>query len=265
MTYSYTPHTDVAEFHRASELPVRTIPTTDISESERVLRARLVVEEALEFAEAMGFYTLELQDGTLVDFVSGGLARVYQYPDVETIDLTAAADALADIEYVIHGSAHTLGVPLADVFDIVHAANMRKVDPATGRVKRRESDGKVLKPDGWVAPDLAIAEYLASFGEPDEVASGQVHELKCWPEYFAAIWAGRKTFDVRVNDRDFHEGDSVYLREYDPLTETYSGRAQTALIGFVLSDGCAAIPAMDGHVVFSLLSPVEPVELPNAA
>ncbi len=35
------------------------------------------------------------------------------------------------------------------IFDIVHAANMRKFPD--GVVLRRE-DGKVLKPDGWVGP-----------------------------------------------------------------------------------------------------------------
>jgi len=31
---------------------------------------------------------------------------------------------------------------------------MAKVDPVTGKVKRRE-DGKILKPEGWTPPDLS--------------------------------------------------------------------------------------------------------------
>jgi len=31
--------------------------------------------------------------------------------------------------------------------------NFAKIDPDTGKVRKRE-DGKVLKPEGWKAPDL---------------------------------------------------------------------------------------------------------------
>jgi hypothetical protein len=31
--------------------------------------------------------------------------------------------------------------------------NFAKIDPTTGLVRKRE-DGKVLKPEGWTAPDL---------------------------------------------------------------------------------------------------------------
>jgi ASC-1-like (ASCH) protein len=44
----------------------------------------------------------------------------------------------------------------------------------------------------------------------------KVHELKCWPEYFIPIRQGRKTFEVRVADRDFQEGDFLLLKEYVP-------------------------------------------------
>jgi predicted HAD superfamily Cof-like phosphohydrolase len=32
--------------------------------------------------------------------------------------------------------------------------NFAKIDPDTGKVRKRE-DGKVLKPEGWKAPELA--------------------------------------------------------------------------------------------------------------
>lgn len=43
-----------------------------------------------------------------------------------------------------------------------------------------------------------------------------VHELKTWPDYFEAVTRGAKTFEVRVNDRDFELGDFLVLREWDP-------------------------------------------------
>jgi predicted HAD superfamily Cof-like phosphohydrolase len=33
--------------------------------------------------------------------------------------------------------------------------NFAKIDPATGKVRKRE-DGKVLKPEGWQPPNLAL-------------------------------------------------------------------------------------------------------------
>lgn len=42
----------------------------------------------------------------------------------------------------------------------------------------------------------------------------RVHELKTWVAQFKAVVDGRKTFEVRRNDRDYKEGDIVLLREY---------------------------------------------------
>jgi len=50
-----------------------------------------------------------------------------------------------------------------------------------------------------------------------------VHDLKCWPEFFHAIKQGRKSFDLRKNDRQFQVGDILLLREWIPQTEVYTG------------------------------------------
>lgn len=45
------------------------------------------------------------------------------------------------------------------------------------------------------------------------------HALKCWPEYFAALSTGHKTFEIRdTSDRDFRVGDLLVLREFVPCT-----------------------------------------------
>lgn len=54
-----------------------------------------------------------------------------------------------------------MGLPMEAGWHEVHASNMAKVDKETGKVIRRE-DGKILKPKGWVGPNLAA--ILA--GEP---------------------------------------------------------------------------------------------------
>lgn len=52
----------------------------------------------------------------------------------------------------------------------------------------------------------------------------KIHNLKCWPEYFEAIAQGRKTFEIRYDDRAYETGDVLFLREYSPFDKTYSGR-----------------------------------------
>jgi len=54
---------------------------------------------------------------------------------------------------------------------------------------------------------------------------GETHELKTRAEPFQAVWEGRKTCEVRVDDRDYQVGDALRLREYDPDEKTYSGRS----------------------------------------
>jgi hypothetical protein len=73
------------------------------------------------------------------------------------------------------------------------------------------------------------------------------HELKCWPEYFGAVVAGAKRFEIRENDRGFDVGHIVTLREWEPGTERYTGRSATYRIGYMTSWG-----QKPGTVVFSL-------------
>lgn len=44
----------------------------------------------------------------------------------------------------------------------------------------------------------------------------QVHDLKCWPPCWEAIATGRKTCDLRKNDRGYRVGDLLILREWIP-------------------------------------------------
>lgn len=79
------------------------------------------------------------------------------------------------------------------------------------------------------------------------------HELKIWPQYFARVKNGSKTFEVRKNDRGFQFGDEVILKEYDPTTYAgtrehgFTGKSLTFKIGYIL-------PIDDERVVFSLLT-----------
>lgn len=148
----------VRDFMLAFEQTVRDTPTTNITDAERLLRARLIVEEAVEFAEAMGCTIRPAPDGT----ITAKTVQVDLDP-TKGIDLVEAADAIADITVVNKGSGHALGVPQDAVFEVVHGTNMAKLGP-DGRVLRRPSDGKVCKPEGWEPPTERIRALLIEAG-----------------------------------------------------------------------------------------------------
>ena len=50
------------------------------------------------------------------------------------------------------------------------------------------------------------------------------HTLKTWPEPFGQIVAGRKTFELRRNDRGFQVGDRLRLQEFNPHSSEYTNR-----------------------------------------
>jgi predicted HAD superfamily Cof-like phosphohydrolase len=62
-------------------------------------------------------------------------------------------DALIDILVVTIGAIHSAGFKGAEAWEEVMRTNFAKVDPVTGKIRKR-SDGKILKPDGWTPPDL---------------------------------------------------------------------------------------------------------------
>ena len=72
-------------------------------------------------------------------------------------DLVEIADAICDLHYVLSGTSVSFGIPEDECFAEVHASNMSKVD-ADGTIHRRD-DGKIIKGDGFFAPDLHSIIY----------------------------------------------------------------------------------------------------------
>lgn len=78
---------------------------------------------------------------------------------------------------------------------------------------------------------------ILTLDRPTANLVARTHELKIWPVCFEATLSGAKTFDVRENDRDYQVGDAVQLQEYEPESETYSGRSVARWITYVLHGG----------------------------
>jgi hypothetical protein len=61
-----------------------------------------------------------------------------------------------------------------------------------------------------------------------------IHELKIEAEYFNLLLSGKKTYEIRKDDRGFREGETLYLREYQ--NKIYTGRILFKKIGHILRD-----------------------------
>ncbi len=114
----------VEEFHKKFDILVRTSPT-DAGEDTKRLRIRLIQEEFDELKESMA---------------EGNLA--------------ALAKEMADLLYVVYGTAVSYGIDMEPVFREVHRSNLSKV----GGYKRE--DGKWVKPSTYspakIEPLLAM-------------------------------------------------------------------------------------------------------------
>lgn len=143
-----TNHQRVTEFHRTFDVPVSLKPQL-LDPDRQELRIELITEEFSEYLEA-----------------------------IEAGDLVNAAKELADILYVVYGTAVEHGFDMDKVLEAVHTSNMSKREPCdacdqspisfrmylnthcekchnTGLYVKRNAMGKVLKGSGYAPPDIA--------------------------------------------------------------------------------------------------------------
>ena len=74
-----------------------------------------------------------------------------------------------------------------------------------------------------------------------------VHSLKIRKEYFNRVLNDQKTFEVRINDRDFQVGDKVQLREIEGVDAGYTGNTIDVKIIYLLQNVDGII---NGYCVF---------------
>ena len=59
------------------------------------------------------------------------------------------------------------------------------------------------------------------------------HFKKVWPEYFQKISEGKKTFELRLADWEYAEGDPLVLQEWDPAVKNYTGREIEKVVTYI--------------------------------
>ena len=77
----------------------------------------------------------------------------------------------------------------------------------------------------------------------------KIHELKILPENYDAVRCGDKRFEIRKNDRDYHSGDILRLKEWDG--KEYTGEELDALVRYVLY-GTDEYGLAEGYCILSI-------------
>ena len=79
------------------------------------------------------------------------------------------------------------------------------------------------------------------------------HNLKSHPEFFREVISGAKTFEIRLNDRDYKVGDVLWLREYrEPIgcQGGYTGWDCLKVVTYITS-----FEQKDNYVVMGIKEP----------
>lgn len=116
------------------------------SQESRELRARLILEEALETINALGFRVETAYQAQEVR-----KDTVNYFPVEETNrEFFEIVDGCCDLIYVATGTLVSMGIPDLPHLKEVNRANNDKFPDGKAIVNEH---GKYLKPEGWIGPD----------------------------------------------------------------------------------------------------------------
>lgn len=68
------------------------------------------------------------------------------------------------------------------------------------------------------------------------------HNLRTSSDSFSEIWAGKKKFEICIDDKNYQIGDDLLLLEYNPQTSTYTGRWIEVCITYKVEGGQHGLP-----------------------
>lgn len=146
----------VKEFHQTFGHPVAEVPTA-LAQGDKDAEVNCwdATEKSLKLMKDYAkvgklgpqFFRVRLMLEELVEFM-------------EADDLVGQTDAMLDLLYFANGTIVEMGVDPEKPFQMVHAANMRKLWP-DGK-PRWNAEGKIMKPEGWVGPEEELKGYIES-------------------------------------------------------------------------------------------------------
>jgi len=174
--------------------PVKDQPTLDNYPAK--LACKLILEEAMEFAIAAG---MTPHKGDWNDLCASG-----------DMHWTGMIDAICDILYVSMWAANAMGIDIDPFFKLVQDSNMSKLGP-DGKPIVRESDGKILKPEGWKAPDISgLLNHVLTLWPRPKLAGSSLDAMlepgRTWTHYKG----GRYAIVVRATMEATGEDEVVY-------------------------------------------------------
>lgn len=127
---------------RASKQRAISAPYQIPDEATRLLRANLILEEALETIDALGF--------CVVDALGDGELSIEEHG--QPLNLEKIIDGCCDVHYVSIGTLWACGVPDVPHIEEVNRANNDKF-PNGESTPHPSVAGKFGKPAGWKGPD----------------------------------------------------------------------------------------------------------------
>jgi predicted HAD superfamily Cof-like phosphohydrolase len=146
-----TPHQQrIESFMRTARQEVPAVPAIPPDEV-RLLRAKLIFEEAMETITALGV-------DVVVDQRMGQHGPAVLHDNSYSLilnskrppNLLEIADGCADISVVTIGTLSACGISDQPLLETVDGANLRKFGPGS----HRREDGKWVKPTDWTPPDI---------------------------------------------------------------------------------------------------------------
>lgn len=88
-----------------------------------------------------------------------------------------------------------------------------------------------------------------------------IHELKTINPFFQKLAEGKKTFELRKNDRDFKIGDVLFLKEYDDINNEYKSGFIKRLITDITYHENFPEGIKEGYCILSLSDDLEAIAI----
>lgn len=137
---TYEPMKSLDEFHDKFHPKGKKRFSVNVTPDDMDRRERLITEEYKEVLYE-------------IDYVRHQLMYPEEYTEEDKTNAKRQlAKELADLLYVVYGTADELCIPLEDVFQRIHEANMTKLWP-DGQVHYNEY-GKIIKPSTYTVANV---------------------------------------------------------------------------------------------------------------